>query len=232
MMPLKNGGRDGLDIDTNPSAIEARLNSDLGLYPRFAELFANYAVNGDPHTAPEYYPAPDYIPLTSAWRDAMEFFIIGHEFGHVRLGHLDAPRSSVSRGGYTEIAANWDQEFAADRFGLNVTLACLAERHRNPAVTCAGVAMFLRGLGMVDQVVAEFFGRPYADEGSETHPPVSLRIDSLRVAMRDHLDEAESHAAATLASRVDGLFRTMWPPLREEIAQLLAEGARLHTKWH
>jgi hypothetical protein len=233
MMPLKDGGGDGLDLDTDPVRIEARINSDTHLFPRFAELFANYAVNGDPHTTPEYYPAAEYISLTSAWRDAMEFFIFGHEFGHVRLGHLEgATRRLIPRGGYTGIAVNWDQEFDADRFGLRVTLGCLRERHGNPAVTCAGVEMFLRGLEMFDRAVAEFFGREYNDEGSDTHPPVGLRIDSLRVAMRDHLHEAERQAAALLASRVDGLFRTMWPPLKEEIGALLAQGTKPHRKWH
>src|SRR5262249_38260681 len=161
-------------LDPDPRVIEARLNSHNNLFPRFAELFINYAVNGDPHTAPEYNPAAEYIPLTSAWRDAMEFFILGHEFGHFRLGQLEAAaRRLIRRSGYSGSAMKWDQEFEADGFGLRVTLAGLRERHGNPAVTYAGVEMFLRGLGLVDRVVAEFVGRPYTDEGSDTHPAVS-----------------------------------------------------------
>lgn len=231
MMPLRDGG-DGLDLDIDPAVIEAKLNAGTTLFPRFAELFANYAVNGDPHLAPEYNPTVEYIPLTSAWRDAMEFFIFGHEFGHVRLGHLDdANRHLIPRNGYTGIGVNWDHEFAADRFGLRVTLACLRE-HQKPALTYAGIEMFLRGLETVDRTVAELFGREYKDEGSDTHPPLGLRIDSLRVALRNHLNEAEYQDAVLYASRVDGLFRTMWPPLKEEIEALLKGGAKPHDKWH
>jgi hypothetical protein len=49
---------------------------------------------------------------------------------------------------------NWDQELQADRFGLELTLACLKAKQPNQSVTYAGIEMFFHGMDLIYRTLA------------------------------------------------------------------------------
>ena len=91
-------------------------------------------------------------------------FTLGHELGHLILGHLESPASCA-------------QEFAADRAGFTILLNWLCKRlptgelqdqHVEAAV--AGAELVFAGMSMIEA----------SREGSGTHPPMPDRFNLLR----------------------------------------------------
>jgi hypothetical protein len=230
-MPLKPGG--GVEIDRDPTAIDRWVNQDEYSHKPFVELFLYYAIGGNPNRAPQYDVSEKYETLSHAWRSAMEFFILAHEFGHARRGHLDAAmHSPIPNKGFAEIALNWDQEFEADRFGLQLTLRCLKKVQRDQSITYAGIEMFFHGLEMFYRTLARFRKIEYADEGNATHPSLHLRISNLRSSLRGLLTDAEAKEAEKLASLAEAVLITMRDEIERHVDNSVQnDGAKLHAKW-
>jgi hypothetical protein len=235
-MPLKaNGG--AFDIDRDPTAISRWIDQDEYSLKRFVELFLYYAIKGNPNAAPVYAGLEKYHLLTHAWRNALEFFILAHEFGHARLGHLDAAMHSptphnISHKNYAEVALNWAQEFEADRFGLQLTLLCWKNKGFDQSIIYAGIESFFHGLEMLNRTLDRFKKTNYADEGNTMHPPVHRRIRNLREALKDYLTETEAADAEELALLVGNTLHAMRDAIEQHVDQSMEiDGAKLHEKW-
>jgi hypothetical protein len=230
-LPLKPGGS-GLDVERDPELIEQWINRGFDSHQRFCELFLHYAVNGNPHAAPAYDPLPEYIRLSTAWRRAMEFFIVSHEFGHACLGHLGMQeRARIGHLDYSEIAFDWDKEFQADHFGLKTTLSILKQDNIDPGTIYAGIEMFFYGQEFLHRTRARFLGAEFADRGTNSHPPIELRLAHLRSVLKEYLNPAELAAALELCDRVRAMFDTLWPELERQIDLLRSGGTVVHKKW-
>jgi len=230
--PLIDEDKDEPVFSTDLAAIKTKIAAEPMLFVRFADFILNYVVSGDPFVADRYYPSRPYLPPTAAWLDSMECFILGHEYGHSRRGHLETGGAAlISHGTFNEVAVSWQQEFEADAFGLAVTLACAKNSSLDPAFHYAGIECFFAGLGLVMRVLSRFAEVPFVDAGSDSHPPLHQRRAALRKALETHLDEAECRRAIRLAMLVDEIIATMWPWLEEEIVKLMDAGRKPDPKW-
>ena len=74
----------------NRDAAAARLDADDTPIRRFLETVSAYATTGVPTNAPPYVLSDHrYQALSGMLCEAMELFVLGHEYGHVIAGHLD-----------------------------------------------------------------------------------------------------------------------------------------------
>jgi hypothetical protein len=230
--PMKSNA-EGLQFSTDIELVKERIAGSSDLSFRLTDLILAYIISGNPHHARPYPPQKEYAGLSSVWRESMELFILGHEYGHVRLGHLDSQlKAMIHHDGYDEIPASWQQEFEADHFGLIVTLACLAKNGISPSLGYAGIEAFFFGLGLLEQTLSQFFEVEFVDEGSSTHPPASLRREMLRRGLADYLEESERDAAIELARVFEAVLGLMAPTLRDIAAEVIKGGAKPHEKWH
>jgi hypothetical protein len=232
-IPLKETGEGELNIDRDTQAIETWINRDLRSHERFVELFLHYAIDGDPQKAPRYDPSPEYDELSTVWRKSIEYFIIGHEYGHAHLGHLGGGKNRrIGHRDYSEIAFDWDKELQADQFGLDITLKALKTEKVSASVIYAGIEMFFDGQEFAGRTIARFLGMEYEDKGTNSHPPIYIRLDNLRLSLSDHLTENECSDAIELASRVKGVFCTLWPEMKRHIDyNKKNQNLALHKKW-
>lgn len=164
----------------DPAADLARLKARPDLAAYWLRIFFAFATTGTHHKVP-YLPSTRHEVLhfeQVAW--AMEFFVVGHEFGHHALGHRtvgDDPNR---------------QEFQADSFSLYISEML----HRwpflfleNPYVsTGAGAHIMLRSLTCLS-MVENAVGKPYPS--GDTHPPVAARV---RKILARHTLQPERHA--------------------------------------
>lgn len=93
---------------------------------RFAELMAALALHGNPGNAPRYMPSPGWRwwSTVGAFRDAIEFFCVAHEYGHLLHAHerfrLLAPDDADAE----TVAANMPlaEELVCDAFAIRAAL--------------------------------------------------------------------------------------------------------------
>ena len=100
---------------------DARHNKDLMV--RLSKLFEDLgnlrSVRGQER------PSAPEVPLLLRMVNAMEFFFVAHEYGHIALGHLSSQKdviqlSGLNNQGLTVLRRSWGQEAAADLYAFSL----------------------------------------------------------------------------------------------------------------
>ena len=229
--PLIETAPGQFEISSDRTSIRKRIDGDPMLFVRLAELILNYLVNGDVFAAPQYFAPISYVNIHGAWLDAMEYFVLGHEYGHCRLGHFQKPAQIIPHQSFDEVAFKWQQEHEADAFGLGVLFDCMGHDPHRRQIAYAAVEAFFAGLELIHRSLAKFADIEPLDEGSPSHPPVAARRKALREALREHVDAAEYEASIAFADGVHEIVDIMVPQLDKEIVTQRANGLKLHSKW-
>jgi hypothetical protein len=217
-------------ISTEMDKVKQNIQADDDIATRLVDLVMAYIVAGDPHAARPYLPKKEYVALISIWRDAMEYFVLAHEYGHAVSGHLEAsPATATSEG--NEIPSSWKEEFEADYVGLVTTLNILMEDRLSPSLTYAGVEAFFLGLELIERALAVFQGREIREHGTASHPPAMMRREAMRHWLRQGLPEQESKSAIQLADIFQEVIELIWPRLEATLREGQRRGARIHPIW-
>jgi hypothetical protein len=105
-------------------------------------------------------------------------FVLGHEYAHVLLGHLNPDDISRTELGLLKYNKNWQQEFEADKHGAEIVSTLLMELERQICeksvsnLPCASPLVLMSLIRLLEK----FLG---AEDGSWSHPPASQRREHL-----------------------------------------------------
>jgi hypothetical protein len=139
---------------------------------------------------------PRRMLLAASLSNVQTSFVVGHELGHILLGHLRRYHDN----GPPEHPH--DQEFAADARGAELIMSSLKHAQNSlfgPAdsiMALSGVDIFFTYMAFIDKVL----GRP--PDGSISHPPATQRRKKLRDRFWNELPEN----ARSLAVAAENLF--------------------------
>jgi hypothetical protein len=186
----------------------------------FVDLFATYTFAGRPMVDTQIPPPPHNMPLCMALLSLMERFVLVHELGHIKFGHL---HDSIDQG----------QELDADAWSL----AVVTYMTRNDAVgwgvgywacelALIALNLLYRAIG-----IAEFGGKKLSWI-DKSHPDPLARRESLRQYwVEPGVDPAGIGAARELCGMSDALILKLWE--FAAAAQLLShqQGARPSPLW-
>jgi hypothetical protein len=178
-----------------PAAIAGHLERHAQILFQFADLLFSQAVLGTSSYALVYK-----VPSQSVWFadrliDAVEFFVLAHEYGHIILNHADVHGSADSH----------DEEFAADEVALRICLTAW----EGELWAYAGAALFLCGLDAVETSVATFLqGVPHRDPSS-THPPPLARLAALAKTTQRSSDPHAFERALQMAGAMECALERM-----------------------
>jgi hypothetical protein len=152
-------GSGGFRITTD--AIEDRIRSDPSVLQRFSDAVEAYVVHGNPGLADPYLVEHEHEELARGLRLGMELFILGHEYGHAALGHLNAdlPTARLFASQVEEptdvLAYSWAQEYLADAWAVPIVFAAMRRATDCPAyLTTAGAALYFAAATIIDQSVS------------------------------------------------------------------------------
>jgi hypothetical protein len=165
----------------------------------FLQLYSSYAITGVPIRIQDI-AVPSHNIFTAIYLlQAMERFMMAHELGHLRLGHLQHP--------YRDKAGAWDQEFHADVEGLSLMQAAQWRAVDFWAVDLAMTALHFLDLALVILT--------YGARGrwmSQTHPDYLSRRKYLREAVEaaDSIPKPTRSATYGLWRMNDALFQRLW----------------------
>ncbi|MFF6954694.1 hypothetical protein ACFZAD_39600 [Streptomyces iakyrus] len=113
------------DLQWSVAEARRRIEAVPEVTDRFADLVIAYAVTGNIGNAGRHLLPPGLFNFASMLRDSLEYFVLGHEYAHILIGHLDttAVRKGVLPAGEAEVLAySWEQEFEADLLGMVLSL--------------------------------------------------------------------------------------------------------------
>ena len=187
-------------------AVLCRLNR-FGMEPTMSQPEAINAVQkamdhffGAKEELPRWPVSPKRMLVASALSNVQVSFVVGHEIGHVLLGHLDdRTRAPVmeSKDIGAEVHSFSDlhsMEFAADLDSARRTMSHFSKVYdplfgaNEPSYSQAGVDIFFSYLELLDS-------RMGLSGESSTHPPSKVRREELRKAMWSTLPEPSRELA-------------------------------------
>ena len=121
-------------------------------------------------------------------------FVIAHEYAHVILGHLNP--ADVTRGelGFVKYHKSWEQEFAADLKGFELTRECLLNLEKElrgrsiSNLPCASPLILMSIVRLLEKFLR-------LENGSWSHPPAADRREHLHHLISPMLSEHASGVA-------------------------------------
>lgn len=177
-----------------------------------------------PGMAAPYVPEPEYAHLSSLYRDGMELFIVGHEFGHVYAKHLNLllPRRRAAEVPNEDLNASHVQEFEADSIGLLLMISAQAEQGYDAGLSYIGAELFFHALELQERFShLQAFGasEDFIETRSSSHPSNRERREALRVVVTQALEQGERlQATLQLAARYEEVIEMLWDAVQRRYA--------------
>ncbi|MDF2451587.1 MAG: hypothetical protein K0S26_1091 [Bacteroidota bacterium] len=133
-IPLTNN--DSFSFSTAKDQLEKHLHNKF-ITERFNDFF-HHSILRCPTDSKQYFLNSELLEqLSQLLLDSLEYFVIGHEYGHIYLDHLDS--SSLQKASLSatnedllKIHTSWEQEFQADNVGAQVIIAMDKEGEKFP----------------------------------------------------------------------------------------------------
>jgi len=223
-------------IDMSLTAVEQKIESTPHLVRRFIDLLDAYVIDGDATHALPYLRPTEREPLVQQLLAMCETFVLGHEYGHVCLGHLnDENLSALAVPGESaqQVCTTHMQEFAADAFGLDVVLQSFGERENPVSISTAyfGVEIFFAAAELIDRSlqILEVEGGE-SSRAVETHPAVSSRRKELRDLIQSRYKDIGA-GVASAGAVLDQLLSVLWRSAEHHFKELRKKEVRPHIAW-
>lgn len=236
--PLRGHRDGGLVFGVGSDELKDHIDRDPKALERFFDALCAYVVEGDPHRAEQYNPDQTIMALSSILRQSMELFILGHEVGHVLLGHLDVKpvHCALSCGQETdEILPAWKDEFAADLFGISVAVTAQLQKRLDLSLSYLGADLFFGCVDVVEKAVSVLAHGRVIEGRSTTHPPPPLRREAIRYWLNGQGGEElaeQREGALRLANLINEILEAFWAKIEPALIRMHRDGIRPAAAWH
>lgn len=217
-LPRKDDTDDHFAFSILRKDVEEYVKENRAILFLFVDLMLSYVVKGTVEKAQNFsLEYPNYINGTHLL-NAVELFIIAHEYSHIVRGHLN-------NGGNDEVelcniqaeqfTRKWEQEFEADTVGLFFTIKSLINRGFQPDFDLVGADLFF----ILQEMVAKAksivrYGSEEVTEYSKSHPPALARRENLRKAYRMSYNQEQLESAEYLPNALNEILDYLWEETR------------------
>ncbi len=220
------------------SAQDEHWRQELQAHPeipqRFLDLIFAYVVGGNPHAAKPYLLDKTYQTFAGILRDAMEYFVVSHEYGHLVKGHLrgDNHHRSLLGGAATEVlSTSWQQEFEADAFGLDIMLAVMMKQGFDLSLSFWGADFFFGCIDLVERAVATLRSGRVEETLSPSHPPTLLRRQFLQQVLKNSVSPEHAEGPLGLSDIVYQILQDLWKISEPVLQRAHRDGVELAPAW-
>jgi hypothetical protein len=167
--------------------------------------------------------SPAHKPTIDMLRYSMQYFVVGHEYGHLINGDLQSAEHSFSLVGdglrVEEIRRNHISEYKADAVGVSLTINSMQRRWDcDVAYAYFGSDVFLSIIGLLYRSISMLLFGTDVHLATDTHPTPRQRQDSLRTALGKVLGKQEFNSCITEAEKLNALIESTYGFLRYELS--------------
>jgi hypothetical protein len=241
-MPMLDSDRPGYQsFSTDIELVRKRVSESRVHAERLLDLLISYVVFGHPHRAKPYLPEPRYNFLIGLFREGMELFIVGHEFGHCIANHLEGdvrrglPVETSNERIDEEIVTSWKDEIEADVLGCVLTLDAQMRAKKPPELGFSGITLFFGAVHIVESFVSVLRSGSVSVQFSSTHPPPAFRREALlefvKTAMKDE-DGVEAYGNLKhLSDAIWEIVELLWEQALPIVIKLREQGAAVGGQW-
>lgn len=173
---------------------------------------------------------PRYILSTHILK-SIDYFIIGHELGHVIRGHINQKTESTKTNTTTDELRNrnWNMEYEADILGLQLSVQALKkEGFKEDFYLIGGEFHFILSdiISKAKSIIKT--GHEENSNMNDSHPFYIDRRKNIRRVMKDELNDDEFESAIYLPNTMEMILNELWSKSKH----LFLEHYKLNTKLH
>ncbi len=188
------------------------------LQQRFADLVENGIRKEQATKMKQYYLQEPYGRLQWELLNSLELFVVGHEYGHIVLGHLansSTFKCIIKQKEVEKISPSWTMEYEADLMGVTLLINTMNQESMAPFCYC-GAELFFTFLDLVDRVISFFDnGKEERSEGSQSHPPPLERRERIRLALKTLLHPSHLESYQVTSEFLETVYEELWSKYKE-----------------
>jgi hypothetical protein len=228
-VPFKGRSGDYFEFSWDRDAIANRIELNRELQYRFYQVVAEYALSKRPARTEPYLAEGHYSGLVANLIEAMELFVLGHEYGHVMAGHMNASDVTLRRQAEADgelVEYSWPRELEADSIGVRLLMLGLHKRSKLAiGYWYWGADFFFTALDVVQRAALLV---QYGDETHrmDTHPPPLVRRQAARLRMLEMVGLEDFEEAMHVSSCLEFATDRLWNAVRDAVSALRTYGAR------
>jgi hypothetical protein len=232
-LPLKvtNGGVEPI---MDFKEIDNHLSNHPEAAQRLKELFFAYLFMGAPGHAPSYLLDEPFYSLTSVFRDSMELFVMGHEYSHLILNHVNGSKSEKRHKGnieFFEICFKWVAEFSADELGMTLAMTSMKKKkYLSLVLSYAGIDLFFSIMDILEKSIS-IVKNCSVNVDSDTHPPILQRRETIRKMLTKIEGEKFSEVAIHSAKALEYIIMLLWEKIKPSLYEARSDRFELASKW-
>ena len=205
--------------------IRDKIEEEDEIFERFKDLIIGFLLTGRATSASQYILEAPFNNISDHLRLSMEVFIMGHEYAHILLRHLDSAETSkqvLDSEDVFNISYSWQQEFDADGLGLPLMITALHEQGRQYLdLSYCGADLFFSSYEIIERAKCilknstdEFYWKEGKIDGKlGVHPPSEKRREHLRKIM-EYQFGSESLKRSIL---IEKIINILWDKLKPEL---------------
>lgn len=185
-----NNNQKALSFNFDMKEFDENLKYNVKGNAKFLEVLILYFINRDLYKSKTYYEEDQRLYLSSMLYDNAELFVVAHEYAHIISYDLSHEKHINKRFLDDEsrlyaVKRNWNDEFQADQIALQITLAREDEMNFGLFGNYIGIEFLFACLDIIEKIYLGISN----DNISETHPPATIRMESLRNYLKKILPE-------------------------------------------
>lgn len=204
------------------------LLKDEELQHAWTNFFADYAMSPENpfHGNALYVIGKERQTLWEDFSDAIDLFVVGHEYGHHIDGHSLGGTASVDGENQEE---QHQKELNADLIG-SLLASCAGQIDERPnwcALTNIGSVAILTVLDLIRQgnhILSK--GTDDAPPNRKTHPPLEKRLDVIRKSTTIFFGEKDPTVALAMQKCVYDMLIFIWGHVKTFLLEIHANGTR------
>lgn len=213
--------------------VEQAIARDGTYEKHFVLTLLFYLIAGDPNLAPPIHESPLVTPIRAHILHYTEMFVVGHEYAHIAMGHVDASAAKrcMALGRHEMVACDWShqQEFDADLMSINLIAAHSAERFLDKVpplhfMNISGGDFFLGCADLMDEALSDVRGKRLV---AATHPAATER----RRLIKSSLDEITQCDSTIYAQEYQTILDVLYKRSKQFMVECFRQGASLSPIW-
>ncbi len=231
--------KDSFVFSTKQRDMNEMITRNKKITERFQEVIVGYLAYGRPSVARPYLLEEPYFTTAMMILRSMELFILGHEYAHILNGHLKKSNMVAATVGgqeINEVSWSWEQELAADRWGLQLMLVAIRLKWGfDAALSYWGADFFFtcfdileRGKSILRTGKEDWYwsgGKKH--EAARSHPPAKVRQDQIRQEIRKQFGEGP----VKLGMSLERATELLWERTSPKLVRYYETGRKFDPRW-
>lgn len=219
---------------TASNGFEFKGGIDDGKAKEITNLLINYYTQGIPMTGKtQFIQNENQRTLSVGFRTIIKLFIVGHEYGHVGLKHLEqGDRQLIALLDDTDCTLSFPNDFQheheADHVGALIALVYHLKKGLPYWFSTGVIIYFLEFSKIIHQGIFTLFGVKIKDE---THPPIHARIAFIESVVFSLISETDIHHYFAIKNFFNLQINAFEKVLEEELKKLKPSSLELAPMW-